>query len=80
MTVLTTIQHSIPDVGFGRITPEILSEIFAGLDLTEGTREQYEREIGRFVRWVEEDGWGPDVLVRFKNHLRAELSLSTRAC
>jgi len=28
---------------------------------------------------VEEDGWGPDVLVRFKNHLRAELSLSTNS-
>ena len=79
MTDLTTIQHSIPKVGFGRITPEIISETFSGLDLTEGTRTQYEREIGRFVRWVEEDGWGPDVLVRFKNHLRAELSLSTNS-
>ncbi len=79
MTVLTTIQPTIPNVGFGRITPEILSEVFAGLDLTEGTREQYEREIGRFVRWVEEQGWSPDVLVRFKNHLRGELSLSTNS-
>lgn len=79
MTFLTTIQHTIPEVGIGRFTPNIVSEIFAGLDLTEGTRKQYEREIGRFVEWVEMDGWSPDLLVRFKNHLRRELSLSTNS-
>ncbi len=77
MTFLTTIQPTIPDVGFGRITPELVSEIFSGLDLTEGTRIQYEREVRRFVDWVEMDGWSPDVLVRFKNHLRGNISLST---
>ena len=76
MTYLTTVQPILPEFGIGRITPKIISEIFSGLDLTEGTRIQYEREVGRFVEWVEENGWGPDVLVRFKNHLRGELSLS----
>ena len=77
MTVLTKIQPTIQEVGIGRITPEIIAEIFAGLDLTEGTRKQYEREVGQFVDWVEMDGWSPDVLVRFKNHLRGNISLST---
>ena len=72
MTLLPTVRTAIPEVGIGRITPEIVSEIFSGLDLTEGARIQYERGIGRFVLWVEEEGWGPDVLVRFKNYLRGD--------
>ena len=38
MTLLPTVRTAIPEVGIGRITPEIVSEIFSGLDLTEGTR------------------------------------------
>ena len=45
MTLLPTVRTAIPEVGIGRITPEIVSEIFSGLDLTEGTRIQYERGI-----------------------------------
>lgn len=79
MTYLTSLQTSFPEVGLRRITPEFVTEVFSGLDLTERTRDQYIREVGRFVEWVEEEGWDREVLVRFKNHLRGDLTLSTNS-
>jgi integrase len=63
------IRGELP-VGFVEIT-------FQDMDLTPPTRDQYIRNIQRFVEWVEHEGWSQDVLVRYKNYLRNEVSLST---
>jgi integrase/recombinase XerC len=74
LTLSPTLSETTP---FQGISPYLVSEVFAGMDITSRSREQYERDIGRFLCWVEEEGLGPDVLVRFKNHLRGDLSIST---
>lgn len=79
MTYLTSLPTPSIEVGIGRMTLEFVTEVFSGMDLTERTRDQYVRGVRRFVEWVEDEGWDRDVLVRFKNHLRGDLTLSTNS-
>ena len=62
---------------FGKLPLEEVENIFSQMDLTSNTRSQYVREIRRFVDWVSIEGWSSDVLVRFKNHLRGDVSIKT---
>jgi integrase len=62
---------------FGELPLEEVEEIFSQMDLTSNTRSQYVREIRRFVDWVSIEGWSSDVLIRFKNHLRGDVSIKT---
>ena len=61
----------------GELPVGFVESVINDVDLTPQTRDQYIRNIQRFVEWVEHEGWSQDVLVRYKSHLRDEVSLST---
>ena len=61
----------------GELPLGFVESTFNDMDLTPQTRDQYIRNVQRFVEWVEKEGWSQDVLMRYKNHLRNEGSLST---
>jgi len=46
-------------------------------DVKESTRQDYIYKVGRFVEYIEKEGFSQDVLIGYKESLRADLALTT---
>ncbi len=64
------------EIGILPSLSDMVDRVFSSLDVTPNTLTQYRRDLRSFLRFLEEEAWDANTILRYKKSLRNNVSLS----